>query len=186
MVRLQKVIMAGTLIGITALVFSLVFASCATKPQNKSNNGNSISFDDIEGMYIVDIADIKNVKVDANTDNEDQLSDLDIKGAQKYEVAEGDTLSRIALNQYDSTQKTFYFPLIMLDSENVVRDPELIGPGNQIKIPDLTQNLADPKARESVRDFLLRLADIYKKADKYPGTEARLRALADSLNAITE
>ncbi|MDR1903263.1 MAG: LysM peptidoglycan-binding domain-containing protein [Treponema sp.] len=92
-------------------------------------------------------------------------SGLILEGAQTYRVVRGDTLSRIAKRYYGNANG-YYFPLIMLASQNTVRDPDIIVPGMDLAIPDLRKNLADPGANEQLKTFFFVLADDYEKKGK--------------------
>jgi hypothetical protein len=114
---------------------------------------------------------------------------MDMTGAREYTVVRGDTLSQIARNFYGSltdvgmagTRNGFYFPLIMLASpgSNIV-DPDLIVPGLKLNIPDIKRNLANPVARQAIKDCLTDVAYVYNKKGK-PSEEEGLLRLANSL-----
>jgi hypothetical protein len=87
---------------------------------------------------------------------------LILEGATDYEVVHGDTLTRISRSNYGSG-KGYYFPLIMLASNDVVQDPDLIEPGMHLAIPDLQRNLEDPGARQAMKDFFLEIAEVYEQ-----------------------
>ena len=117
------------------------------------------------------------------------LTKLDMTGAREYTVVRGDTLSQIARNFYGSladvgtagTRNGFYFPLIMLASPgtNIV-DPDLIEPDMKLNIPDIKRNLANPVARQAIKDCLTDVAYVYNKKGK-PSEEEGLLRLANSL-----
>jgi hypothetical protein len=104
-------------------------------------------------------------------------NDLILDGAQSRTVVKGETLSEISRNVYNNG---FYFPLIMLASRDVVVDPDKIEPGMKLTIPDLQKNLNDPKARASIKSFLLEIAVIEDKR-KRPEDAKGLRQLSNSL-----
>jgi hypothetical protein len=87
---------------------------------------------------------------------------LILDGAADYVVVHGDTLTRISRSKYGPTNG-YYFPLIMLASNTVVQDPDLIEPGMHLAIPDLQRNLDDSGARQAMKDFFLEIADVYAK-----------------------
>jgi len=144
---------------ILAVVFCLVLASCATKKN--------------------DAADIPDAVF--QKEYTEHAPDLILDGAKTYKVKWGDTLSKIAKKYYGPKPKSFYFPLIMLASSDVVKNPDLISSGMVLTIPDLNKNLADPKARANIKSLLLHIADIYKDAKKYPKTQEGLISLSNSL-----
>jgi len=105
-------------------------------------------------------------------------NDLILDGADTYTVKSGDTLAHIARAHYPSG---FYFPLIMLASSDVVKDPDKIQPGMELTLPDLQKNLDDDKAKGKIKSFL---GDIANLQDRREGREADakgLRELADTL-----
>ena len=65
---------------------------------------------------------------------------LVLDGATAYEVKEGDTLTPIAKKSYGD-DNVYYFPIIMLASRNVIKDPELIEPGMKLTIPSFDANI---------------------------------------------
>jgi hypothetical protein len=87
---------------------------------------------------------------------------LILDGAADYEVVPGDTLTRISRSNYGAGNG-YYFPLIMLASNDVVQDPDLIEPGMHLAIPDLQRNLDDPGARQAMKDFFLEIAEVYEQ-----------------------
>jgi hypothetical protein len=102
---------------------------------------------------------------------------LIIDGAQRYTVVRRDTLSAIARARY---RNGFYFPVIMLASDNVVRDMDRIRPGMVLTIPDLQRNLNDPQARAVIKQALLNAADVSRQRRRTLDA-AGLRRLANSL-----
>ena len=115
-------------------------------------------------------------------------SGLDLAGAQNYTVVSGDTLSDITRRFYGGltdigpagTNNGFYFPVIMLASNNVVVDPDLIYPGMRLVIPDLRRNLANAASRRAIKDCLRDLAHVYNRKGM-PAEEQGLLRLSESL-----
>jgi LysM repeat protein len=104
---------------------------------------------------------------------------LIMDGATSYTVASGDTLSAITRKSYPD-DSAFYFPVIMLASNETVLDPDLIEPGMQLTVPDLQANLNDADAKAKIKSYLLEIADVY--ADKGDaGTEQSLKDLSATL-----
>ena len=108
--------------------------------------------------------------------------------AAEYTIVFGDFLSEITRTFYGhltdvgpaGRRNGFYYPLLMLASEDQVKDPDLIFPGTKLKIPDLKKNLANPNSRRAIKDILIQTAIMYgnkRLADEEEG----LRRLADSL-----
>jgi nucleoid-associated protein YgaU len=110
---------------------------------------------------------------------EQHSGDLILEGAKSYTVKRADTLSKITRNNYGG-KNGYYFPLIMLASQNVVKDPDLIIPGMKLTIPDLQKNLDDPGARQKIREVLNDIAGVYNTKGHIV-TRDRLRTLAASL-----
>jgi hypothetical protein len=87
---------------------------------------------------------------------------LILDGATDYVVAPGDTLTRISRAKYGAGNG-YYFPLIMLASNDVVQDPDLIEPGMHLAVPDLQRNLDDGDARQAMKDFFNEIAAVYEQ-----------------------
>jgi LysM repeat protein len=106
-------------------------------------------------------------------------SSLIMDGAKSYTVESGDTLSAITRNFYPN-DNAFYFPVIMLASNDVVVNPDLIEPGMKLSIPDLKVNLDNAATKEKIKSYLLEIARVY--ANKGDGeTEKGLQDLSASL-----
>jgi LysM repeat protein len=104
---------------------------------------------------------------------------LIMDGAKSYTVASGDTLSAITRKSYPN-DSAFYFPVIMLASNDVVLDPDKIEPGMKLSIPDLKANLDNAAAKGKIKSYLLEIAAVYKnKGDA--ATEQGLKDLSASL-----
>jgi hypothetical protein len=86
---------------------------------------------------------------------------LILDGATDYVVVPGDTLTRISRAKYGSGNG-YYFPLIMLASNDVVQDPDLIEPGMHLSIPDLQRNLDNSNARQAMKEFFAEIAAVYE------------------------
>lgn len=95
---------------------------------------------------------------------------LILDGATKYTVIKGDTLTKIARKVY---RNSYYYPLILMASSDVVKNQDLIKPGMVLTIPKLQVNLNDPKAKEGMKIFFLKTADITER--KRPRDAAALR-----------
>jgi hypothetical protein len=72
----------------------------------------------------------------------------------------------------------YYYPLIMMASNNVVKDQDHIEPGMRLTIPNLQANLGNPGAKESMKRYFLEIAGI--TARKRPLDAAGLRNLANA------
>jgi nucleoid-associated protein YgaU len=107
---------------------------------------------------------------------------LDMKGAKKYTVRKGDTLSKISKKFY-GTSRAYFFPVIMLASQNVVVNPDLVVKGMHLSIPNLQRNLDNRKTRAKIKEFLLKIADVYKRSSAPWANvmERRLRSQARKL-----
>jgi hypothetical protein len=102
---------------------------------------------------------------------------LILDGAQTRIVRSGDTLSAISREVYSNG---FYFPVIMLASNDTVIDPDKIEPGMELVIPDLQRNLNDPRARANIKSFLLEIAAVEDLRERH-GDAKGLRELSNSL-----
>jgi hypothetical protein len=113
---------------------------------------------------------------------------LDLTGAQEYTVQRGDTLSEITRRFYGNltnvgnagARNGFYFPLIMVASDHVIVDPDLIEPGMRLVVPDLTRNLANQNSRRAIKDLLNDVAYVYNRRGQ-TANEQGLLTLANSL-----
>lgn len=104
---------------------------------------------------------------------------LIMSGAKSYTVVAGDTLSAITRKSYPN-DNAFFFPVIMLASNDVVLDPDMIEPGMKLSIPDLRANLNNADAKAKIKAYLLEIARVYRnKGDAV--TEKGLRDLSASL-----
>jgi hypothetical protein len=146
------------LLSVFCLVFvSFLVVSCASKKITDDDLTND-AFETVYNAYKKDII---------------------LEGAASYVVKQGDFLAAITNTAYGSGNG-YYFPLIMLASDDVVLDPDLIEPGMELTIPDLQRNLNDPTARRQIKAFLNAIADVYDKKDK-PDISRDLRQLANTL-----
>jgi len=103
-------------------------------------------------------------------------ADIILNGSETYTVVWGDTLTKIARSKYGNG---FYYPLILMASINVIKDQDRIIPGMRLTIPRLQANLDDPRARASMKRFILETASITEH--KRPRDATGLRNLANSL-----
>ena len=104
-------------------------------------------------------------------------SGLILDGAGKYTVVYRDTLAGISRSKY---RNGFYFPIIMLASRDIVLDPDKIVPGMVLTIPNLEANLNNPDARNTIKGFLLEIADLEVQRNR-PRNSEGLRNLSASL-----
>lgn len=89
---------------------------------------------------------------------------LVLDGAETYEVQPGDTLTAITKTFYAGKDENgYYFPLIMLASHNVVKDPELITPGMKLTIPNFDKNINDKPVAKKLSPYFKDLAGVYKQ-----------------------
>ena len=56
----------------------------------------------------------------------------------------------------------YYFPIIMLASEDTIQDPDTIEPGMVLTIPDLNKNLKEKSVHSNLKSFFTEIADVYK------------------------
>ena len=157
------------------VVAALVGMSCKSAP---TRSGVTISGEVTQGKIDTALQQIYNA----------YRHRLDFSGSQEYTVVRGDTLADITRNFYGTltgvgeagTRNGFYFPLIMLASDNRIVDPDLIEPGMKLRIPDLRRNLNNPASRAALKDFLFDVAYIYNRKGETP-TENGLIRLSNSL-----
>lgn len=105
-----------------------------------------------------------------------RTTDLILDGAGTYTVVNGDTLSKLSQAKY---KNSFYYPLIMMASKDIVKDQDFILPGMVLTIPVLQANLNDSRARESMKKFFLEVANITDR--KRPEDAAGLRKLVKEM-----
>jgi hypothetical protein len=110
---------------------------------------------------------------------EQHSGSLILDGAKTYTVIRTDTLSKITKKNYGS-ENGYYFPLIMLASQDVVKNPDFLLPGMKLTIPNLQKNLNDPGARQKIKEFLNEIAGVYDTKGQTL-MRNRLRTLAASL-----
>ena len=102
---------------------------------------------------------------------------LILDGAAHYTVVSGDTLSHIAQTHYHNE---FHFPLIMLASNEIVKDPDQIRPGMRLTIPDLQRNLNNADTKAKLRLYYVDISRLYDKRDR-PEAAKSLRNLAATM-----
>jgi hypothetical protein len=88
-----------------------------------------------------------------------------LTGAKEYTVIKGDTLSKIARENYGAGGNAYYFPLIIAaskDSADIV-DPDSIEVGMKLVIPSLQENLNNPAARNNLKSLIKEIADFYSR-----------------------
>jgi hypothetical protein len=86
-----------------------------------------------------------------------------LTGAKAYTVVNGDTLTKIARQNYGTGDNPYYFPLIIAASKGntEIVDPDSIEVGMQLIIPSLQENLNDAAARSNLKSLLKDVADFY-------------------------
>jgi len=104
-------------------------------------------------------------------------SGLILTGASKYTVKKGDTLVKISQTFYGDA---YYYPVIMLASSEVVKDPDKIVVGTQLTIPDIKVNLDDANAKARIKNLLLEFADV-EQSRKRASTSKNMRDKANKL-----
>ena len=159
---------------ILILSFFALFA-CATKPPSASSAPASAPASS-SAPAAAPAPAATPARQQPNTPAVSRNTDLVLDGAETHNVVWGDTLTKIARNKY---RNGFYYPLILMASSNVVKDQDRIIPGMRLTIPRLQANLDDPKARASLKRFMLETASITER--KRPRDAAGLRNLANTL-----
>jgi len=104
-------------------------------------------------------------------------SGLILDGAKKYTVKSGDNLVNISRSFYNNG---FYYPVIMLASSDVVKDPDKIQVGMELTIPDLQKNLDNQVSKTSIKGVIFDCAGIEDNRDRKE-TAKGLRDRANNL-----
>ena len=86
---------------------------------------------------------------------------------KKYTVVKGDILSRIALKHFGSVDMAYYFPIIMVMNEGIIKHPDKIRPGVVLNIPDFQEFMAHPEYRQKAKSQFEQCIKIYKKEKKF-------------------
>ena len=86
---------------------------------------------------------------------------------KKYTVVKGDILSRIALKHFGSLDKAYYFPIIMVMNEGIIKHPDKIRPGMTLNIPDFQEFMAHPEYRQKAKSQFEQCIKIYKREKKF-------------------
>lgn len=104
---------------------------------------------------------------------------LNLEGAEKYVVQSGDTLSSITKTFYGDVNG-YYFPLIMLASNDVVKDPELIRPDMELTIPNFDLNINDSTRAKVFSNYFKDIANVYKQKKTSASEDIRQNLLTIS------
>ena len=86
---------------------------------------------------------------------------------KKYTVVKGDILSRIALKHFGSVDIAYYFPIIMVMNEGIIKHPDKIRPGVVLNIPDFQEFMAHPEYRQKAKSQFEQCIKLYKKEKKF-------------------
>ena len=86
---------------------------------------------------------------------------------KKYTVVKGDILSRIALKHFGSVDMAYYFPIIMVMNEGIIKHPDKIRPGVVLNIPDFQEFMAHPEYRQKAKSQFEQCIKMYKKEKKF-------------------
>jgi LysM repeat protein len=150
--------MRKNLLELTGILAAALVLSCQSTGNASASGGQTVP-SDTAGSFTADSADeqaLSNIY-------ERYESRVILTGATFYTVAKGDTLSRIARQNYGAGDNPYYFPLIIVaskDSADIV-DPDSIEVGMRLVIPSLQKNLDDPAARQNLKNMLKDVADFY-------------------------
>ncbi|MDR2740015.1 MAG: LysM peptidoglycan-binding domain-containing protein [Treponema sp.] len=156
------------LVCLTSLIVVSLLAACKTTPvpAEEQQEEVNLSFENVYNRY---------------------ESRLILDGAVDYEVKSGDRLTGIARQFYGSGEQFgvsngYFFPLIMLASNDLVQDPDLIEPGMTLSVPDLQRNLDSADARQAMKEFFRDIAGVYEQK---AGDETRddRRKLAEQIQS---
>jgi len=104
-------------------------------------------------------------------------NNLDLTGAQTYTVVSGDALFQIANRYYNDAH---YYPVVVLANRNQIINPDEIMPGMVLTIPDLQRNLANPLAKQDIKNVILEVSEM-RRAEGNTDAANNLRNLANSL-----
>ena len=104
-------------------------------------------------------------------------SNLDLTGAQQHTVVSGDTLNQIANRYYNDAH---YYPVILLANRDQIVDPDEIVTGMVLTIPDLQRNLANPAARQDIKNVITEVSEM-RRTEGATDAANNLRNLANSL-----
>ena len=86
---------------------------------------------------------------------------------KKYTVVKSDILSRIALKHFGSLDRAYYFPIIMVMNEGIIKHPDKIRPGVVLNIPNFQEFMAHPEYRQKAKSQFEQCIKIYKKEKKF-------------------
>lgn len=86
---------------------------------------------------------------------------VNLEGAKTYTVVSGDTLTAIT-KQFYGDKNGYYFPLIMIASNEKVLDPDFIEPGMELTIPDFDKNIKDTEQAKLLKPYFKDIANVYK------------------------
>lgn len=150
---------------------ALLFASCSSSPEAEPQQ-ETVNQAVAEEAQQVEEAVTKVVEETIPEEKEkveevqeevfpNRSKNLVLEGAQEYKVKYGDTLSKLAKKFYGQ-DKGYYFPIIMLASEDIIQDPDTIQPGIVLTIPDLNKNLKEKSVHSNLKSFFTEIADVYK------------------------
>lgn len=130
--------MKKTIFVLVALVAAILLASCKSTGATQEDLDKSFS-----KVY----------------DSYSELVNLD--GAEIYTVVSGDTLTGISKKYYGNTNG-YYFPLIMIASNETVLDPDLIEPGMELTVPNFDKNIRDTEQAKKLKPYFKDIANVYK------------------------
>jgi LysM repeat protein len=144
--------MRKILSGLTGILAAALVLSCQSTGNTSAGGGQStpVKEQPTDGQTLSDIY-------------ERYESNVVLTGAKIYTVVQGDTLTRIARQNYGAGDNPYYFPLIIVaskDSADIV-DPDSIEVGMRLVIPSLQENLNNPAARRNLKNMLKDVADFY-------------------------
>ena len=86
---------------------------------------------------------------------------------KKYTVVKGDILSRIALKHFGSLDRAYYFPILVVMNEGIIKHPDKIRPGMTLNIPDFQEFMAHPEYRQKAKSQFEQCIKIYKREKKF-------------------
>jgi hypothetical protein len=151
---------------LTVLITVALLGACKSAPPSEEKETGTLSFETVYNKY---------------------EARLILDGAVDYEVKAGDTLAAITRKFYGSEKRfgvsnAYFFPLIMLASNDVVLDPDLIEPGMHLSVPDLQRNLDSAAARQAMKEFFADVAGVYERKGEEE-TRPNLKTLAQDTHS---
>ncbi|MGI5066640.1 LysM peptidoglycan-binding domain-containing protein [Treponema putidum] len=98
---------------------------------------------------------------------------------KEYVVAQGDTLSEIALKFYGTREKAYYFPIIMAINPGKVQHPDKLTPKMKLLIPDFDLFMQHSPSKMLARPEFEKCIKIYEDEARTGVAESLRRRLKE-------